>query len=603
MKYRNFICRLIAAVIMVMSVCSSLPASAVEGVSFAAPSPARPSQTYTSTVSAENYVPYSTDTIITPAAEKASAEADEDAPVISLSSPYTYVPSNYSGYSSFYLDFDVENASSYEFYSSNTSYATVNSDGYVRVYSSYYSYDVTITLRAYYLSDTSKYVEKSVTIYTPVYTTTSRTTTTTTTTTPPPPEIYLVDPNQSDLYVGNTFKLDYYLSWTFGSSPTFSSSDTSIASVDSSGNVTVNGAGTVTISAKVGSYSYYDHSYDSVTFTTYDPIKLSKPDESNFTIGNTFPIKYTMDYPFDVKLTWSSDDESIASVDSSGNVTINGLGPVTITAKAIGNGTTHTDSVKFTSYAELALGKTYSSSIKSSNSNWFKFTAPAEGAYIFESTGSCNTVGELFSAMSQGTSLAYNDDGGTISNFKITYSLTKGQTVWLEVTGYNGNAVSAYDVSVVSDSGQTAAPAIVPSSLTMNPGDTGTLFAINVPDGASVLWTSDNTSVVTVSDGVVKAIAPGTAKVFAIVGSTLCSCTVNVVSKDYNPGDVDGSGTVEIADAVKIMCYLTDPDNNPIDSQGIINGDVYQTGDGLSVQDALTIQKYLSQIITSLTET
>lgn len=586
MKYRNFICRLIAAVIMVTSVCSSLPASAVEGISFAAPSRVRSSQTYTSTVSAENYVPYSTDTIITPAAEKASAEADEDAPVISLSSPYTYV--SYS--TSFYLDFDVENAGSYEFYSSNTSYATVNSDGYVRVYSSYYSYDVTITLRAYYLSDTSKYVEKSVTIYTPVYTTTA-----------PSPEIYLDDPDQSDLYVGNTFSLDYSLYGYYYSDPTFSSSDTSIASVDSSGNVTVNGAGTVTITAKVSGYS--NHNSDSVTFTTYDAIKLSKPDESNFTIGNTFPIEYTMGYPFDVELTWSSDDESIASVDDSGNVTINGLGPVTITAKAIGNGTTHTDSVKFTSYAELALGKTYSSSIKSYNSNWFKFTAPAEGAYIFESTGSCNTVGELFSAMSQGTSLAYNDDGGTISNFKITYSLTKGQTVWLEVTGYNGNAVSAYDVSVVSDSGQTAAPAIVPSSLTMNPGDTGTLFAINVPDGASVLWTSDNTSVVTVSDGIVKAIAPGTAKVFAIVGSTLCSCTVNVVSKDYNPGDVDGSGTVEIADAVKIMCYLTDPDNNPIDSQGIINGDVYQTGDGLSVQDALTIQKYLSQIIKSLTET
>ena len=68
------------------------------------------------------------------------------------------------------------------------------------------------------------------------------------------------------------------------------------------------------------------------------------------------------------------------------------------------------------------------------------------------------------------------------------------------------------------------------------------------------------------------------------------------------PGDADLSGDVEIADAVKIMCYVTDPENNAIEPQGILNGDVYQTGDGLSVQDALSIQKYLAQIITELPE-
>lgn len=63
-------------------------------------------------------------------------------------------------------------------------------------------------------------------------------------------------------------------------------------------------------------------------------------------------------------------------------------------------------------------------------------------------------------------------------------------------------------------------------------------------------------------------------------------------------GDADCSGDIEIADAVKIMCYITDPENTDIEPQGILNGDVYQTGDGLSVQDALEIQKYLAQIIT-----
>lgn len=67
-------------------------------------------------------------------------------------------------------------------------------------------------------------------------------------------------------------------------------------------------------------------------------------------------------------------------------------------------------------------------------------------------------------------------------------------------------------------------------------------------------------------------------------------------------GDADCSGDIEIADAVMVLCFVTDPENSTIDEQGIINADVYQTGDGLSAQDALSIQKYLAQIIKELPE-
>lgn len=68
-------------------------------------------------------------------------------------------------------------------------------------------------------------------------------------------------------------------------------------------------------------------------------------------------------------------------------------------------------------------------------------------------------------------------------------------------------------------------------------------------------------------------------------------------------GDADLSGDIEIADAVKVLCYVTDSENNPMEEQAIINADVYQTGDGISAQDALSIQKYLAQIIKELPET
>lgn len=76
----------------------------------------------------------------------------------------------------------------------------------------------------------------------------------------------------------------------------------------------------------------------------------------------------------------------------------------------------------------------------------------------------------------------------------------------------------------------------------------------------------------------------------------------DTTDSDIMWGDADVSGQVEIADAVKIMCYVTDKENTKIEAQGLINGDVYQTGDGLSVQDALSVQKYLAQIITELPE-
>lgn len=660
MKYRNFICRIIAAVIMVTSVCSSLSASAIEGVSFASPSRARSSQTYTTTQTGSEYMAYSADaksiaistesnaavpSVVTTAVIKQSAETTTTCAtpyIVSSETSYevwqspTYadiesISADKTSYSYNDSQFDVENITINVEYKYNTDTAVFMqyfwSDGSITQetvmghghgfmggkawYENFILSDLEHTLE--YSSPQEAYkalcpstggdidAEIQFTCAIPNYDYNNRYDTLTDVLPVhiSAPEIHLTSPDSDDLIMGNTFALDYTLDYSSEVPLEWSSSDENVASVDSSGNVTINGAGTVTVTARVNEYIS-----DSVTFTVYTTLTLYSPDESDLFAGNTIAVEYSAkNYDY---IQWSSSDKNIASVDGSGNVTINGLGTVTISAEAGGyslSGDSYaSDYVSFRTYDVLNLGKTYSSSIKSSNSNWFKFTAPAEGAYIFESTGSCNTVGELFSEMSQGTSLAYNDDGGTISNFKITYSLTKGQTVWLEVTGYNGNAVSAYDVSVVSDSGQTASPAIVPSSLTMNPGDTSTLFAINVPDGASVLWTSDNTSVVTVSDGVVKAIAPGTAKIYAIVESTLLSCTVTVVSESYFPGDVDLNGEIGISDVVKVMCYSCNKEKYPLSAAALDNADVYQRGDGVSALDALSIQKRLTQVIIQLPE-
>jgi hypothetical protein len=74
---------------------------------------------------------------------------------------------------------------------------------------------------------------------------------------------------------------------------------------------------------------------------------------------------------------------------------------------------------------------------------WYKFTASYTGTYDFFTLSGDDTYGNLFNYPTvDGSvmgSLKYDDDSGDSENFKITYSLTKGQTVYLRVRGYDND--------------------------------------------------------------------------------------------------------------------------------------------------------------------
>ena len=74
------------------------------------------------------------------------------------------------------------------------------------------------------------------------------------------------------------------------------------------------------------------------------------------------------------------------------------------------------------------------------------------------------------------------------------------------------------------------------------------------------------------------------------------------------PGDTNCDGTVELADAILIMQALANPnkygltgsDERHLTGQGKANGDVTGNKDGLTSDDALTIQMYLLKLIGNL---
>ncbi len=65
-------------------------------------------------------------------------------------------------------------------------------------------------------------------------------------------------------------------------------------------------------------------------------------------------------------------------------------------------------------------------------------------------------------------------------------------------------------------------------------------------------------------------------------------------------GDINNNGVIDIADVVAISAYVNDPENNPLGEKSITNGDVHNTGDGLTSSDVLKIQQYIAGIITEL---
>lgn len=67
-------------------------------------------------------------------------------------------------------------------------------------------------------------------------------------------------------------------------------------------------------------------------------------------------------------------------------------------------------------------------------------------------------------------------------------------------------------------------------------------------------------------------------------------------------GDANQTGVVEVADAIAIMAYAANPEANPLDETQQLYADVYQHGDGVGISDAVSVQKYLTRLLSSLPE-
>ena len=104
------------------------------------------------------------------------------------------------------------------------------------------------------------------------------------------------------------------------------------------------------------------------------------------------------------------------------------------------------------SIPELNYVDTFSGSLAIGECAWYKFVCPDDGEYVFYSTGTGDTYGEIFSRIVSGTSTEYrialNDDAGDGNNFSVTMTLSGGDVIYIRVRSYGWSSAVSYGLHI-----------------------------------------------------------------------------------------------------------------------------------------------------------
>ena len=346
-------------------------------------------------------------------------------------------------------------------------------------------------------------------------------------------------------------------------SVTWTSSNSAVATVSTSGQVTAVADGKAVITATANDGSGMTSTCDVTVKTIVTSITLNNTSAS-LNPGNSVVLIATVS-PQNAEnrsVTWTSSNTNVATVDANGKVTALANGNTTITVHAndeSGKSTSATIIVK-TPVTNVVLSQTH---------------------LEFTSTGSTKTLTATITpttATTMGvTWTSSNMAVATVSSSGVVTPKGNG-TALITATAKDGSGIKATCVVTV---------AVRSTALTLNKtsysfsevGETLPLTPTVAPTTAAnknLIWESSNTNVAVVSQtGVVVAVANGTAVITAKTtdGSELsatCSIKVEVASSGGIPGDVNGDGRVNGADIVAVINYVLAASTA---SEGDVNGD------------------------------
>ena len=304
----------------------------------------------------------------------------------------------------------------------------------------------------------------------------------------------------------------------------YKSSDEAIVTVDREGKVTAKGVGTATITVSSG------NAKDAVCTIESREYEMALNREELMLFKDSSTSLTVMGIPANAQISWTSANAEIATVDQNGTITGVSIGETEITA----------------TWKNADSGRTYHASVKVAveeqgiTLNLYKIT----GFYVGETK---QITAKYSSDVTKLTWTSSNETVATVDENGLITAVDGGSTT---VTASFGEYAESCEVTVTKPS-----VSINKSKVSLYVSNSTNLSAATTPSGAAVTWSSDNTNVVTVSDGKVKAVAEGTATIRAkmtYAGKTYESaCKVTVekpsvsLSKSSVTLDPAGSATLK----------------------------------------------------------
>ncbi len=229
------------------------------------------------------------------------------------------------------------------------------------------------------------------------------------------------------------------------------------------------------------------------------------------------------------KTTWSSSNNTVATVNASGKVTAKAIGSATIKAQTA-NGLSTTCTVKVVADKNPVTGITLATnSVTMKNGSSYHVSAAITPS---------NATNKSISWSSSNTSVA-TVSGGTI------YARGVGSATITAMTS-NGKKATVH-VTVTSTEIPVTSIKLNSTSMTLARGQTANLVATVSPSNATnkkITYTSSNGSVATIDNkGKIKAVNVGTTTITVSSGNKTARCTVKVVSGDIIPESIGLSNT------------------------------------------------------------
>jgi uncharacterized protein YjdB len=307
---------------------------------------------------------------------------------------------------------------------------------------------------------------------------------------------------------------------------TWTSSSSSIATVDQNGKITAVSEGTATITAKAGDKTATCSVTVKKNTVAVESVTLDKS-SLELTEGETATLTATVkpDNATNKTVTWSSDKTSVATVDANGKVTAVAEGTATITAKAGDKTATCSVTVKKNVIAVESVTLDITSTILNTG----------ETLTLTATVKPDNATDKTVTWSSSNSSVATVDANG-----KVT-AVAQGTAI---VTAKAGDKTATCTVIVMKTDIPVESITLDKYYLELTEGETGTITATVKPDNATnktVTWSSSNPTIAAVDqNGIVTALQSGEVIILAKAGAWTASCMVRVKKKSTSvSGDIE----------------------------------------------------------------